>query len=346
MFQKSNNRGNKNNKCKKTEGSNYLRFQTICNYLPESKEQRIRAVLFYASVFIFFAVLPFILSFALGYKFNKKTFKFTKTGLVFVKTQPPGAIVYWDNRLLEENTPLTLRGIIPGIYHLKVELEKYYPWSAEIKVEPRKVTLVDKIILFPLRPNIKHINKGKFNYSWVDEEKSMIYYVNYEDNSIYNSDLEGGHYEKIGNFLGMDPLPVKWVVSFNRGKALYFNKRQVGIAYLEPYKEIPADPFILDYQGSLIIDVFWYSDNYHFVIISDKTIEILEANPSSKPVALVNLNKKNTTAFYNTHEEALYFIDSQKTEDGATYDNLYKLELNTRLFPFKELIKLNPNEEY
>ncbi len=336
MFQESNNRGNKNNKCKKTEGNNYLRFQSICNYLSESKEQRIRAALFYSIVFIFCSVLPFILSFALGYKFNKKTFKFTKTGLVFIKTQPPGANVYWDNGLLEENTPVTLRGIIPGAYQLRVELDKYYPWSAEIKVEPRKVTLLDKIILFPLRPNIKHINKGKFNYSWVDEEKGIVYYVNYEDNSIYSSDLEGRHYEKIGNFLGMGPLPVKWKVSLNRAKALYFNKRQVGIAYLEPYKEISVDSFILDYHGSSIIDVFWYSDNYHFVIISDKTIEILEASQSSKPVELVNLNKKNASGFYNYHEGALYFVDSQETEDGTTYDNLYKLELNTRSLPFKE----------
>ncbi len=318
MSQNANNSVNKNSKYK------------ICNYLTDGNEQRIRAVLFYAGVFIFCSILPFILSFALGYKFDKKTFKFTKTGLVFIKTQPSGANVYWDNRLLEENTPVTLRGVIPGTYQVRVELAKCYPWSAQVRVEPRKVTLLDKIILFSLRPNIKHINKGKFSYFWVDEEKGLIYYVNQEDNSIYSSDWEGAHYERIGNFLAMNPFPIKWKVSPNRGKVLYFNKRQVGVAYLEPYKEIPIDPFIFDYRGSSIVDVFWYSDNYHFFIISDKAIEILEANSASVPVELANLNKKNTSVFYNTHEEALYFIDSQKTEDGVAYDNLYKLELNTR----------------
>ncbi len=337
--------GEKNNKCKGTGGNNYLKSQSVCNYLTDGNGQRIRALLFYSSVFIFCSVLPFILTFALGYKFDKKTFKFTKTGLVFIKTQPPGANIYWDNRLLEENTPVTLRGVIPGSYQVRVEAAQYYPWSAQVNVEPRKVTLLDKIILFPLRPNIKHINKGKFNYFWTDEERSLIYYVNYEDNSIYSSDLEGAHYERIGNFLNMNPFPVKWKLSSNRGRVLYFNKRQVGVAYLEPYKEIPIDPFILDYHGSSIVDVFWYSDNYHFVIISDKAIEISEANPASKPVELLGLNKKNTSVFYNTQEDAIYFIDSQKTEDGVTYDNLYKLELNTRATPLKELIKLNPNEK-
>lgn len=36
-------------------------------------EQKIRAILFYLSLIIFLAGLPFILSFALGYKFDAQT---------------------------------------------------------------------------------------------------------------------------------------------------------------------------------------------------------------------------------------------------------------------------------
>jgi len=62
-------------------------------------EQRIRAILFYLSVVIFLMGLPFILSFALGYNFDRRTFKFTKTGLLVLKTQPSGASVYLDEKL-------------------------------------------------------------------------------------------------------------------------------------------------------------------------------------------------------------------------------------------------------
>ena len=35
---------------------------------------------------------------------------------------------------------------------------------------------------------------------------------------------------------------------------------------------------------------------------------------------------------------------SQKAADGKVYDNLYKLDLSTRIFPLQDLIKLKPNE--
>lgn len=309
-------------------------------------EQRIRAFLFYLSVFVFLIGLPFILSFALGYKFDRRTFKFTKTGLIFLKTQPPGASIYLDGKLLNEKTPTTLRELLPGTYRIRLELEKHYSWIQEVKVEPRKVMLLDKIILFPLRPNIKHINKQGFDSYLIDEPEGAIYYINYEHGNIYRSDLEGIRYEKVADFHVISPYPLKWKFSPDKKKLLYFNRYQIGITYLESPRDklVLVAPFILDYPAGSIIDVFWHSDNYHLVIMSDKDIEVLEAKPESRPIELVKLNKKDSLAFYNIHEDTLYFIDSQTADDGNIYDNLYKLELNARTFPFLELIKLKTNE--
>lgn len=302
--------------------------------------------MFYFSVLIFLSGLPFIVSFSLGYKFDRRTLKFTKTGLIFLKTQPPDADIYLDERLLAEKTPATLRELLPGTYRIRLELEKHYPWSAEVKVEPRKVILVDKIILFPLRPNIKPINKERFNFFWIEPEKDAVYYIDYQDNAIFISDLEGGRFEKIANFTAISPPALKWKISSDREKLLYFNKRQIGITYLEPHRDKPPldAAFVLNYPRDSIAEVFWHSDNYHLVVVTDRSIEVLEAKVQSEPVELVRLIKKNAPAFYNIREDALYFIDSQKAQSGESYDNLYKLELSARTFPFQELIKLKSDE--
>ena len=40
----------------------------------------------------------------------------------------------------------------------------------------------------------------------------------------------------------------------------------------------------------------------------------------------------------------LYFLDSQRAADGNYYDNVYKLELNAKSFPFQKLIRTEENE--
>lgn len=308
-------------------------------------EQRIRAVLFYLSVVIFLIGLPFILSYALGYKFNRRTFKFTKTGLLVLKSQPSGASVYLDEKLLNVKTPATITELLPGRYSLRLELEKHYPWFNEVNVDAGKVARLEKIILFPLRSNIKQLNRDRLSSFWVDDERETIYYINPEDNSIYKSDLEGRNSKKIVDFIPLLPSAIKWKLSPDREKLLYFNAHQIGIVYLLPQNKISQEPsFVLNYSNDKIIDVFWYSDSYHLVLVSHKSIEALEAQPQGDTVVLVNLNKKNTYCFYDTRADTLYFLDSQRAADGNLYDNLYKLELNTRIFLLQELIKLKSNE--
>ncbi|MDD4894201.1 MAG: PEGA domain-containing protein [Candidatus Omnitrophica bacterium] len=308
-------------------------------------EQRIRAVLFYLSVLIFLIGLPFILSFALGYKFDRRAFKFTKTGLLVIKTQPPGASVYLNEKLLNAKTPATASELLPGRYHLRLELEKHFPWIHEVNVDAGKVTRLEKIILFPLRPNIRQVNSDRLSEFWVDEDRSVIYYIDPEDNSIYKSNFAGDDSEKIAFFPALSSPPIKWKLSTDKSKLLYFNAHQVGVVYLEPQNKRYLDPpFILDYPYDKIIDIFWHSDSYHLILVGNKSIEALEAQPRTESVVLVNLNKRNTSSFYDIRNDTLYFLDTQKAEDGNFYDNLYKLDLNPRVFLFQELIKLKSNE--
>lgn len=299
-----------------------------------SGEQKIRAYLFYLCVSIFFISLPFILCFALSYKFDTRTFKFRKTGLIAIKTSPSGASVYFGAKLLNEKTPATIIELLPGEYSLRIELEKYYPWGSRVNVEAGKVTQLEKIILFPLRANIKQLNKERISSFWVDTEKSKIYYFDQESLAIYRSDLEGDNFEEIGNLPEMSILPKKWKTSPNRELFACFNPHQVAVVPLGPPDRIVAagSPFVLNFPNRKISDIFWHSDNYHLILITERTVEVLEARAHAASVILANINKKNIACFYDPGKDTLYFLDSQMAEDRRFYDNVYKLGLSAKPF--------------
>lgn len=301
-----------------------------------SKGQKLRAVLFYFFLAVFFCGLPFILAFALSYKFDRRSFKFTKTGIISVRTQPAGASVYLDGAVLQDRTPMSLNELLPGKYGLELRLDGYYPYVREIEVEAGKVSRIEKIILFPLRPDIQQINKERVTFFWADSSRSEVYYVNKDENTVYRSDLLGFKFETLCSFTPINPPPKKWELSHDRSSLLYHNSRQVGIVPLPQGRKTDrlGASIVLNFPSDVINDVFWYADNYHILIICSKRILICEARAGSLPVTLVNLNKRNAAGFYDPHTDSLLFVDSQEAPDGRMYDNVYRMEMRNKVYPF------------
>ncbi len=300
------------------------------------------------SVTVFLTGLPLILSFSLGYKFNPRTFKFTKTGIISLKTQPQGADVYLDGRLLGEKTPLTINELLPGSYSLKISLKRHYPWIAQVNVQPRKVARFEKIILFPNRPNIKQLNQDKISFFWVDKEGGRIYFFNQDENILYKSNLEGEKFEEIGSIpQEFSSLPKELKISPDRQRMLIFNAHQICALTLKSQGDLSyiKAPVILNFSNKQINNVFWHSDSYHLILITDRDVEVLETEENSNPVILVSLKNKNTDIFYDMDKDALYFMDSQRGADGILYNNTYKLELNNKENLLDDLIKLRQNEK-
>ena len=311
-------------------------------------EQKVRAVLFYLSVAVFFTGLPMILSSSLGYKFNPRTFKFTKTGLISIKTQPQGADVYLDGRLLDQKTPATVNELLPGSYNIKIALKHHYPWVSLVNVEPRKVARFEKIILFPSRPDIEQLNQEKISSFWMDDDEGRIYYFNQDENILYKSRLNGDKFEEIGSIpQEFSSLPRELKVSPDKQKILIFNGHQVCVFYLQAQGGLPycPEPVVLSFPDKQISNVFWHSDSYHLVLAADKNIEVLEAASNSNPVNLVSLNNKISNIFYDSGRDTLYFMDSERAANGAYYDNAYKLDLGSEERPLNNFIKLRQNAD-
>ena len=311
--------------------------------------QKIRSFLFYLSVFLFFTGLPFILSFALGYKFNTHTFKFVKTGLIFVKTQPAGAKIYLNGRFIAEKSPTSMQELLPGTYKVSLELAQHYPWKGQVEVEAGKVSRIDKIILFPERPNLVQLNQEQFSSFRIDNAKRIVYYLDLEKKVLYRSDLDANNFEDIASLPDKFTQVNGWDVSLDRRKLFIFNHHQISVVFFDTQVdyEYPAANVFLDYPQEKIIRVFWHSDSYHLVVLTDRHVQVIESRQGALPVNLVELNKAGAAAFYDTKEDVLYFSDTQRSPDGSSYNNLYKLELSANLYLLERLIsqpfgKANP----
>jgi hypothetical protein len=302
--------------------------------------QKIRSFLFYSSVLLFFLGLPAILSFALGYKFNARNFKFVKTGLIFVKTQPSGAKIYLNGKLIDQRSPASMQELLPGTYKVALELAQHYPWKGQVEVEAGKVSRIDKVILFSQRPNLQQLNREKFSSFYIDPEKKLVYYLDQEKQVVYRSNLDSSNFEDIAS------LPEKfdqingWKVSPDKRKLFIFNHHQISIVFFDNQNdyEYSNSAVLLDYPQARILDVFWHSDSYHLVVLTDKNIQVIEARPGALPVNLVELNRAETSASYDIQEDVLYFSDSQKSPEGSLYNNLYKLELSANLYLLERLL--------
>jgi hypothetical protein len=309
-------------------------------------EQRIRAFLFYSSVAVFFAGLPLILSFSFGYKFDRRTFKFSRTGLLYLKTQPPGAEIYLDKKLLVEKSPATVNELLPGTYEVRVELRGYYPWSDDVRIEESKITRLDKILLFPLRNNLKKVNKTSVAYFFLDKDKEAVYYLDSRDRILYRCGLDGERRAPVGRLPELQSHAAGYLFSSDRNKLLYFSPSQIGIAELQQRRDAEPErvPFILDYPQSDIRDVFWHSDSFHLVIVTARCVEVMEARPRACPITLARLNRRDAQAYYDTGSDTLWFLDQERSPEGDTHGNLYKLELDSRTAPLYDLIRIK-NEE-
>ncbi|MCK9572118.1 MAG: PEGA domain-containing protein [Candidatus Omnitrophica bacterium] len=297
--------------------------------------QRIRAVLFYLSILVFFIGLPFILLFALGYKFNPHSLKFTKTGLIFLKTQPEGANIYLNKKLLKEKTPASIQELLPGSYTIRLEMEDYYTWTSPVEVEAGKVSRIDKIILFPLRPEFKQLNQENVSSFRFYAQAGLIYYLDEVELVVYQTDINGNNFQDVAalpeNFLNIQD----WDVSHDLTKLFLFNNHQVAVISLESpdiysYSDVPV---YLDYPKSKVLKVFWHSDSYHLVVITNKNIEVVEARSQSPRVSLARLKSESLTAFYDQERDMLYFTYPLQDESSGK-NNLYKLSISPELYLF------------
>ncbi len=75
-------------------------------------------------------------------------------GYIRVETEPPGAVVFFNERRMPSLTPLTISRVAPGVHHLTIVKEGYYTVRLTVSVRNDRVTPV-KITMEPVQRTVK-----------------------------------------------------------------------------------------------------------------------------------------------------------------------------------------------
>lgn len=112
----------------------------------------LRKILFYVLAATYIILCPLTIFYALGYIYKPgEQAGVVKVGVIYAATVPAGADIHIGNKHYLEQTPTTIRELLPGIYDLVLSLKGYQKWQMEVPVEAEKATVLDKILLLPLK---------------------------------------------------------------------------------------------------------------------------------------------------------------------------------------------------
>jgi hypothetical protein len=155
-----------------------------------------------------------------------------------------------------------------------------------------------------------------------------------ENKVVYRSNLDGNNFEDVVSLPERFGQIIGWDISADKKKIFIFSHHQIGVLFFDtPIDHDYSDsPILLDYPQEKIINVFWHSDSYHLIVLTNRYVQAIESRPRALPINLVKLNNEEAVAFYDIKEDTLYFTDTQRSPGGLIYNNLYRMRLNTGLY--------------
>lgn len=120
-----------------------------------------RRFLYLIFIAAFFVATPLIIFYANGYKLSLDRRFVVKTGALIVDSQPRGATIILNNntpagaikKYFSDDgqynaSPSKIKGLLPGEYEIKLELDNYWPWQKKLTIKPGESTYAEDIVLF------------------------------------------------------------------------------------------------------------------------------------------------------------------------------------------------------
>lgn len=312
-----------------------------------------RAIAYYTALAAFFALLPIVLSYALGYKIDYKKLKIYKTGIIYVSSHPAGASVYINGRMHSDITPMKMEDVKPGTYKVEVRREGFYPWERDMEVRPNMVTKADRIILFPVAQEMKKVAMSEIADFAITENGKIYYLTRY---GLFKSELDGGSLKKLSGWADWPKNIIGKKFSPETDKLLYFDNYKVFVIQLEAGKAGPkgAEPAKVEEvftSPDPIVDVFWYPGSNYIMAVSEKDIKVIELREGVLKRNIASIYKFNSRprgVYYNDDAGILYFTDKKPDAISEEDRFLYKLELKESFFNniIKMLVKKESDEGY
>ncbi len=308
-----------------------------------------RRALYISFILAFFIITPLVIGYAAGYKFRLDGFKvgidLEKTGMLVLDTKPQGAKIYIDGRPQQQflqklisgktgyiTTPAKIKGLLPGEYDVKMELDGYWSWEKKLRVDAGASTYAEDVVLFrndqPLRLAAGGIEKislspDKNHLAAIGKTAVEVFDLTNGDKSLFKAP-------------GSD---ARWSPDSDR---LLIGGR----VYPMDAPAAPAD--LTPYFGKERVSFKWAaddSDDLYFFDPEKNTIGSFNLNSKKMASLLVDKNKIDD---YLVKGKNLFYLEKNKDEavlkvmSLATGENIGSLKVP----PFPEYAFINPDDGY
>ncbi|MBD3248275.1 PEGA domain-containing protein, partial [Candidatus Falkowbacteria bacterium] len=332
-----------------------------------------RKILFYTFILIFLITTPLVILYAIGYKIdlsNPGNFRFVqKTGMILLETKPTQAKIYIDDKIQrsfmdnilgrESNlikTPAKIKGLLPGEYQVRLELDGYWPWNKKINIYSGQITHLQDISLFR-RTSPLLLNSGNIQEPIISPNNKKIFLP--LDGLLI--DLKNENLSRVAS--SSDGDRAAWSDDGRKlltGKTIYDTKdisRSQDLKTLigsdtENIKWNENDSNKIYYQYKDSINYFDLDTNKNGTIIEDGgIIDYLPANGNifyvSGDINAVKLKMFNTAQGINTKEIEMPYCDEYEFWDKESdylelYDKkhsiLYIIDPFSFAYPLKEIV--------
>lgn len=157
-------------------------------------------------LWLFFIILiigmsVYLIIIANGYKINYKTWGLSKTGMIYLKSNPANVQIYIDGTKKSNQSPYRLSEILPGKYDVKIKLTDYHDWVKTFDVKEGMISSDENIILILEKPKdtpISDMEIKDFNLEVSSWSKKDLRIVN--QNELWlNDKLITRYFEPIRN---------------------------------------------------------------------------------------------------------------------------------------------------
>lgn len=279
---------------------------------------------FFSVLFVVFC--PVIVFYSLGYKFDIKSKKFSKTGAIVIKTFPKGVTAYLDGKKIEETSPVTLRELLPQQYFLTLDKEGFYPYQLTVEVKPSLIRNIDVFLI----PKLQDGNKVEFDLHiykfFVIKHLFGEKIVAFTDKGIYllDEDFKGARMLSPQAFSEAQANSIEDLKE-NNNKLLFWNKHNLWMLTVPQPKdeEYPSVSSIYDAKDN-IKDVFLGFKDRYFIIHDGLKVIALDVDNPKVYFQMYELENINAKIFYNSRNETLYVKDKLPR---ARAFSLFKIEM-------------------
>jgi len=171
------------------------------------KSLAIRRAIYIVFIVLFVILVPIILLYTQGYRYNFKRGRVQKTSILIISSLPKKAAIYLNNKLVEDDTtPARLERVLPGDYEIKLVKDGYHDWSKKLPAFENGTTFAEDVILW--KKSIPLLLKSGQINGWLTspDDKKIIMIT--DDNKIIYLEIENKRIKNIDALEGYQNLKI------------------------------------------------------------------------------------------------------------------------------------------